>query len=87
MLKKQIYLHILTSPFLILQGSVFCMFRFVFNLRMALVVMPCLAYTDWNVFSTCSFLFANKPSCWGALKITQLQKTILNTFSCLPLLP
>lgn len=50
----------------------FCMFCFAFNLGVMLIFMSCSAYTDWSMFSTCSFLFANKPSCWGAPKITQL---------------
>lgn len=65
-------LLILTSSYQILQGSVFCMFCFAFNLEMMLISVPCLVYADWSMFSMCSFLFANKPSCWGAPKITQL---------------
>lgn len=70
-IKEQIHLHAVTSSCLILQGSVLRMFCFAFNLGMMLILMPCLVYTDGSVFSTCSFLFANKPSCWGARKITQ----------------
>lgn len=63
--KKHIYLHILTSSFLILQESVFCMFHFVFNLGMTLVFMPCLVYTDWNMFSTCRLLVCQQAQLLG----------------------